>query len=870
MTRTARDGGTADASTALPNSSDAVGIVIPVASDLGDLRICGADDYELGRELARGGMGRILEATDVRHGRPVAIKMLLADGPVATARFLREARITARLQHPAIVPVYEAARWATGEPFFAMKRVDGRPLDRAIAATPELADRLALLPSLIAVTDALAYAHGRGVIHRDIKPHNVLCGSFGETVVIDWGLAKELEAAEGDRDDPFEPSGASLTVAGRAMGTPSYMAPEQARGDAADQRTDVYALGALLYHVLTGEAPYRGGSTDDTLDQVRAGPPPPVATRARDAPADLCTVVDKAMARSPADRYPGAGELAVELRRFAAGQRVAAHDYSFVSLLGRFVRRHRAAVTVGALLLAALAVISVVMVRRIVVERDRAARQRAAAEDLVDFIQSDLKQRLEPIGRLDLLEGVGGRVEGYYASTGSDDPEARRRRAAALVLVGEVAELRDDPVAAARAYREALALSQRLVGERPDDASLQRQLAQTSMRLAAFLRARSDHPGAVAATTEALAAARRAVAIAPDELASQLVLADAIMAVAVDLEVGGDDDGALVRYQEGLAVARQTVARFPDSDEARHQVGIALLYVAGDQRMRGDTSDALATYRESLAIHRALADERPDDASRQFGVADVWWQIANAHVWAQQHDEALAAFAEQRAILERLLRIEPDQADWQYWLGRNHLEVGGILQARGDLDGAEAGYAASREIAERRAARVPDDASAQFEVSKVQSALADLATTRHDPVRALDWYRSALAISRQLATRAPENPRWTYAVGRGELMVCSALFELRRMPEAVAACASSIELLEPLAAASPGDRNNQMLLTEAHLGSAEVDLGAGDRTGAHAHAARALELAGRLRTIGQSDAAVEDEMEAAARAMLAK
>src|SRR5262249_36594426 len=170
------------------------------------------------------------------------------------SRFQREALITARLQHPGIVPVYEAGRWPSGEPFFAMKLVSGRPLDKVIAEATSLPARLALLPRLAAACDAMAYAHSQRIIHRDLKPGNVLIGDFGETVVIDWGLAKDLDAADSPesanraprarKSQPkIEHQSSTLTVAGSVMGTPAYMAPEQARGETVDQRADVFALG---------------------------------------------------------------------------------------------------------------------------------------------------------------------------------------------------------------------------------------------------------------------------------------------------------------------------------------------------------------------------------------------------------------------------------------------------------------------------------------------------------------------------------------------------------------------------------------------------------------------------------------------------
>src|SRR5262249_39665936 len=160
---------------------------------------------------------------------------------------------------------YEAGRWPTGEPFYAMEMVRGVSLDHVIPGKRTLDERLALLPNVIAAADALAYAHSQHIIHRDLKPGNVLVGKFGETVVIDWGLAKDLENPNDAPPKPAAPvpfptdaADAGLTVAGSVMGTPSYMPPEQARGEVVDERADVYSLGAILYSVLAGRPPYRG------------------------------------------------------------------------------------------------------------------------------------------------------------------------------------------------------------------------------------------------------------------------------------------------------------------------------------------------------------------------------------------------------------------------------------------------------------------------------------------------------------------------------------------------------------------------------------------------------------------------------------
>ena len=338
------------------------------------------DRYEVRDEFARGGLGRIFRANDKRLARPVALKQLIAGGQEAARRFIREALITARLQHPAIVPIYEAGRWPSGEPFYAMKLVSGRSLDQVIKSKRTLGERLTLLPNIIAVAEAMAYAHSQRIIHRDLKPANVLVGSFGETVLIDWGLAKDLSSgSEVGSNAMMGPYLGDDTEVGTVLGTPTYMPPEQAEGKAVDERADVYALGAMLYHALAGSPPYLGSSSAETLARVLSEPPPPLSTREPGVPADLVTVVEKAMARDPAARYPTAKELAQDLVRFQAGQLVSAHRYSTMEMTRRWVTRHRAPVSVAVALLTALAMTGTLAVTRIAHERDRARRERAEA-----------------------------------------------------------------------------------------------------------------------------------------------------------------------------------------------------------------------------------------------------------------------------------------------------------------------------------------------------------------------------------------------------------------------------------------------------------------------------------------------------------
>ena len=359
-------------------------------ADLPTLQRIDDSAYAIGHEIARGGMGKILFARDRRLRRDVVIKVMRREGRI-DPRFEREALITARLQHPSIVRVYDAGVLGDGRAFYAMERVRGRSLDAVIDDAKRLQDRLALLPHAIAVADAIAYAHSEGVLHRDLKPSNVLIGPFGETVLIDWGLAKDMRddaggAAPSAVPDDGDPSGsdAALTQHGAVLGTPSYMAPEQARGETSDERTDVYALGALLYTLLTGEPPYRGRTTDEVIALVRANSRTPVGVREPALPPALATIIEHAMAHDPAARYASAKELADELRRFTAGKLVASHSYSFGQLLRRWIARYRVTLAVGIAALVILALVGVLAIVNVMSERDLANGERLKAEAAQD------------------------------------------------------------------------------------------------------------------------------------------------------------------------------------------------------------------------------------------------------------------------------------------------------------------------------------------------------------------------------------------------------------------------------------------------------------------------------------------------------
>ena len=373
---------------------------VPAASTLAPLKYRERERYEIRGEQGRGGLGLVWRAHDRELGRDVAVKELLARGNTSELRFLREALITSRLEHPGIVPVHEAGRWSDGTPFYTMKLVGGRSLHDRIAEQHTLEGRLALLPNIISVADAIAYAHECGVIHRDLKPSNVMVGDFGETIVIDWGLAKVLDDTTEEGGDQFAyrtSARPDLTAAGSVLGTPAYMAPEQYRGRS-DARTDVYALGGILHHVLTGKAPHERTASLEFS--------PPLLRYARNTPEDLIAIVQRALGDDPAKRYQTARAFGEDLKRYIRRERVDARRYSLASRVALAFARHR---TVALVLMAALAALTITFgVALINIRKERAdavaASKQAVINSAAAMLERDPTRASEVLASLDPRE----------------------------------------------------------------------------------------------------------------------------------------------------------------------------------------------------------------------------------------------------------------------------------------------------------------------------------------------------------------------------------------------------------------------------------------------------------------------------------
>ncbi|HEY0479846.1 MAG TPA: serine/threonine-protein kinase [Kofleriaceae bacterium] len=827
---------------------------VPVAGDPALLPIVPAIHYRPEREIARGGMGRIVAAEDQRLGRAVALKELIDPGIEQRGRFQREALITARLQHPGIVPVYEAGRWPSGDPFFAMKLVSGRPLDRVIADATTLADRLALLPRIAAAADAIAYAHSQRVIHRDLKPANVLIGEYGETVVIDWGLAKSLDdvdapeslrprarpprsAAPGGSD---EGTASTLTVAGAVMGTPAYMAPEQARGEPADQRADVFALGAMLYHLLAGAPPYNARTATEVIAAAAIGRVRPLAEREPGAPTDLVAIVERAMAAAPGERYHDAGELATELRRFLTGQLVSAHRYTAGERVGRFVRRHRAAVTIATLAAIGFAAGGTFAVRRIMHERDLADRERqladarrVAAEQLIDTMLSDVKDRLQQIGRIDLLASLGTEIRDYYGTLASipggmplDDVD---RMATAADLLGAAERDSGKLDQAFATWTTARATLARVAGDRTGDRARfdRRMIARLDFELGTIHQQRGAFDDAVRAYQQSRRELDTLLAEAPADRSALLAAAETRDRLGDLFRNQGKVDQALDEYTEARSQRERAIggggARPQGSQSSPDDVlamSASHLKIGLVFQVRGESARALEELRAAHRMRQALIKGQRDEVDLQNKLLEVDLPLGDLQRQVGDPRSAIETYTKALPVMIALTRRDPDNTTWQRLRGNFEEDFGFALLDAGDYRAGLAQLDAAIETQNQLVARDPKSTTWQGDLSRSYTRAGDAELYLGELDRSIAQYQRALDIRRALLAKDPRSAPYRRSIGWSLTKLAGAYSTKNDPAHAIAAHEQALAVRTALVSESPGQGGyrNELAATEAALG----------------------------------------------------
>jgi eukaryotic-like serine/threonine-protein kinase len=669
--------------------------------------------YRITGVLGEGGMGVVYlaeQSEPVR--RQVALKVLKAgmDTKQVLARFESEKQSLALMEHPGIARVLDAGATEDGRPFFVMERVDGLPItDYCDARALDLRARVRLL---LQVCRAVQHAHQKGVIHRDLKPSNVLVTESDgrpHSKVIDFGLARAVE--------PDALASTRITQLDQSLGTPAYMSPEQVEGSLdIDTRTDIYALGVLLYELLSGELPFEAAAyhgwalrtqrltRDVPLPSARfRGLPEPLQAQLaahrggtsdvvrRGLRGDLDWITLRALEYERDRRYATPESLAQDLERHLSHEPVLASPPSRAYRARKFVRRHRTSVAFAAvltLLIVGFAGAMGVQAERIAVARDQAVVRRGQAEQLIDFMLGDLRTKLEPIGRLELLDDVGDQAVAYFAtlSAGDFSDTDLLNRSRALSQIGQVRLNEGRTAESMAALRESLRLAVALSARAPDDADRLYQLSQSHFWVGYAAWRQRELAAAETEFAGYLAAAERMVALQPDNLDYRMELGFAHSNLGSVREARGDLDGAADAFRLTLGVKQDLVRTDSTRVDWLGELAETHNTLAVVYRKQGRYADALDHHRRELLLKQRLLELQPGHAYWRFRMGSTHGFLGTLSSVMGDGDGALAGARAAVATVDSLTRHDPANAEWrrnlallQRQLGQAH--AGRVLRA---------------------------------------------------------------------------------------------------------------------------------------------------------------------------------------------
>jgi len=654
--------------------------------------------YSLTRMHAEGGIGQVWVARDHQLSRDVALKRLQpskAADQAIRARFLREAWVTGQLQHPGVVPLYELSDGSGGdEPFYTMQLIKGRTMTMAAREycrmrQSGLAHQLELqqlIGAFLGVCHVVAYAHSRGVIHRDLKGQNVVLGDFGEVMVLDWGLAKaanlpepELQPASSDDGngpsrgtEPNDLAGMN-TVQGMIMGTPGFMAPEQAMGrlDLVGPRSDVYGLGAILYEILTAEPPF-AGSKHEVLRKVVSEDPTPPRQRLPGIPRALDGICMKCLARNPEDRYDSAADLAKDVQRYLAGEPVTAYAEPWTVCLRRWAGRHRTLVTATA---AALVVATVCLAvgafflnlakARETVERNKAITNFKLALDTVErfFTRVGDDQRLKAHGLEKLRRDLLLEAKNFYETLDRDDgriPRVGAERGWSYLRLAKITEELGEHAEVVGLAQTAQSIFEGLLISQPSSPEYLEGLARALDLMGGGCQENNQLAEARAAYDRSVATweqiTRDHQATPENRHRTAVALNRLGRFLQITLNEVPESEAVLAR---SLAVCERLVAEHPKTDAYRETQAVALMYLGFSLSFR-DFDKASGPLDRALEIQTDLAARHPDSLEQQSQLVETCLFVASAYSNARKLDRARKVNQNILRISERLAHEHPD------------------------------------------------------------------------------------------------------------------------------------------------------------------------------------------------------------------
>jgi len=891
--------------------------------------------YSLIERVGTGGMGEVWAAIQSTLERPVAVKRMLTGrrpnaegaGHVSASEFRQEAMVAGRLEHPNIVPIHDLGSDEQGRPLIAMKLVEGTTwsdqlvADFGVMSAPDFLGKH--LPILAAMASAVAFAHDRGVVHRDLKPSQVMVGEFGETLLMDWGLALSWKDTQRRHARPLAlPTPAT---AGNPAGTPALMAPEQTQQDARNvgPHTDVFLLGGTLYFLLTGSYPYSAPTSLASFMRATAYELDEPQERAPDRwiPKELAEIAMRAMRRRPADRFASANEFRVAItdwmtgaaqRREAAAlleQARTALDTSPASyeafddvahLLGRAnglwpdqpgaieatarakegyarlaLRAHdltlARAQAVGmpegsrrTLLLAQIedaaerqrtrewqrraAIVSTIALLLLVIaggaifigrlnrlraaesqalaaekvareesnrQRDRATEARKEAEGLIGYMLGDLTTKLQPIGRLDVMDSVLIRVDDLLtqrrargitdnerevmvdlllktfqvrldqgnlveadavvrrameemeilADSGYQSSTLPKMNAAALYGLALVYVRQGNLTEARASMVQYIEMVEEFAVSQPNDSHVQEMLGVGWGRLGDTLVSQGNLTDARAAFDRNLQVMQRLVESDPENTKWRLELGTAWGKIGdADMELGNIEQ-SLTAFENSTAAFEELVAFEPKNTTWQETLGLGSLKMGDLFMFVGETEKAKEAYEGSLRALRALAALDPANATWQYNLANAWSRVGDSHLKLRNIEGARAAFLQSCDVIERLVEADPSNIAYQQTLGAAYGRLGTMYLNAEELPEARQAFERNLDLTHRIAQSDPMNMSWRRELSVVWSKMGDVQASQEQMAEARTSYNNGLEILESVVATDPSNVAWQRDLG---------------------------------------------------------------------------------------------------------